>query len=39
MINLPLQTVKDVEESVKEIIKLKPEHISVYSLIVEEETQ
>mgnify|MGYP000298013463 FL=1 len=38
MINLPLQTVKDVEESVKEIIKLKPEHISVYSLIVEEET-
>lgn len=38
MINLPLQTVKDVEESVKEIIKLKPEHISVYSLIVEDET-
>lgn len=38
MINLPSQTVKDVEESVKEIIKLKPEHISVYSLIVEEET-
>ncbi len=38
MINLPLQTVKDVEESVKEIIKLKPEHISVYSLIVEEKT-
>ncbi len=38
MINLPGQTLEDVKDSVKRIVKLKPEHISVYSLIVEEGT-
>ena len=38
MIALPGQTLEDVKESVKEIIELKPEHISVYSLILEEGT-
>lgn len=35
MIDLPDQTLDNVKESVKEIIRLKPEHISVYSLILE----
>lgn len=38
MINLPGQTLEDVKDSIKRIIKLKPEHISVYSLIVEDNT-
>lgn len=38
MIGLPNQTLNDVKKSLEEIIKLKPEHISVYSLIVEEGT-
>lgn len=38
MIALPGQTLEDVKESIKEIIELKPEHISVYSLILEEGT-
>ncbi len=38
MIGLPNQTLQDVEESLSEIIQLNPEHISVYSLIVEEGT-
>lgn len=38
MIGLPKQTLKDVKDSLKEIISLNPEHVSVYSLIVEEET-
>lgn len=38
MIGLPNQTLDDVKKSLEEIIKLKPEHISVYSLIVEEGT-
>ena len=38
MIGLPNQTIKDIEESLNKLIKLNPEHISVYSLIVEEET-
>lgn len=38
MIGLPNQTLRDVEESIQEIIELSPEHISVYSLIVEEGT-
>ena len=39
MIGLPRQTIEDVEDSLKELISLNPEHISVYSLIVEEKTQ
>ncbi len=35
---LPGQSVKDFEASINEIIRLKPEHISAYSLKVEEET-
>lgn len=38
MIGLPNQTLEDVKKSLNEIIKLNPEHISVYSLIVEEGT-
>ena len=39
MIGLPNQTMQDVEDSLKEVIKLEPEHISVYSLIIEEGTK
>ena len=39
MIGLPTQTLKDVESSLNKIIEKNPEHISVYSLIVEEETK
>lgn len=39
MIGLPKQTMKDIEESLKTIIEKAPEHISVYSLIVEENTK
>ncbi len=39
MIGLPEQTILDVEGSVEEVISLEPEHISVYSLIVEENTK
>lgn len=39
MIDLPDQTLENVKESVKEIIRLKPEHISVYSLILEKNTR
>ena len=39
MIGLPEQTVLDVENSVEEVISLEPEHISLYSLIVEENTK
>ena len=38
MIGLPNQNLKDVKKSVEELIKLNPQHISVYSLIVEENT-
>lgn len=38
MLALPGQSVEDLEESVEKVISLKPEHISVYSLIVEEGT-
>ena len=38
MLALPGQSVKDLEENVEKIISLKPEHISVYSLIIEEGT-
>lgn len=39
MIGLPVQTLEDVEIDLKRIINLKPEHISVYSLIVEDGTK
>lgn len=38
MLALPEQTLEDLNASVDNIIKLQPEHISVYSLILEEET-
>lgn len=39
MIGLPNQTISDIKESLNEIIKLNPTHVSVYSLIVEENTK
>ncbi|MBQ3145760.1 MAG: oxygen-independent coproporphyrinogen III oxidase [Clostridia bacterium] len=39
MIGLPVQTIQDIEEDLERIINLNPEHISVYSLIVEEGTK
>lgn len=39
MIGLPEQTLRNVKESVTAILDLKPEHISVYSLILEENTK
>jgi len=38
MLALPNQKIIDVEESLKEVMKLNPNHISFYSLIVEENT-
>lgn len=38
MIGLPTQTIADIENSLKQIIKKEPKHISVYSLILEENT-
>ena len=38
MIALPNQTIKDIKESLEKIVDLNPNHISVYSLIVEEGT-
>ena len=38
MIALPNQTIEDIKESLEEIVSLNPNHISVYSLIVEEGT-
>ena len=39
MIGLPKQSLKDVEDALEKIIEKSPEHISVYSLIVEEGTK
>ena len=39
IIGLPTQNLQDVEESINQISELKPEHISVYSLIIEENTK
>ena len=39
MLGLPNQTIKEMQNSVEEIIGLEPEHISLYSLIVEEGTK
>ena len=38
MLGLPNQRIKDLKDSLESIIKLQPEHISVYSLIVEQGT-
>lgn len=38
MFGLPSQGIKDVENTVDEFIKLNPEHISAYSLKIEENT-
>ena len=38
MLGLPNQTINDLSDSINEIIKLNPEHISIYSLILEENT-
>ena len=39
MIGLPTQTLNDVKDSLEKIIEKNPEHISVYSLILEEGTK
>ena len=39
MIGLPNQSIEDIKETVENIIILNPEHISVYSLIVEQGTK
>lgn len=38
MIGLPNQTIQEIKENLEKVLKLKPEHISVYSLILEEGT-
>ena len=38
MIGLPNQSISDIKDSLNKIINLSPEHISVYSLILEEGT-
>lgn len=38
MFTLPTQTLEDWEETLENIIRLKPEHLSTYSLIIEENT-
>ncbi len=39
MIGLPNQTIQDIKQTLKEIQKLNPNHVSIYSLIVEEGTK
>lgn len=39
MLGLPNQTINDLKNSLNDIIKLNPNHISVYSLIIEEGTK
>lgn len=39
MLGLPDQSIEDIKESLNQIIKLNPNHISTYSLIVEEGTK
>lgn len=38
MIGLPNQRLAEVQDSIEEIVSMEPEHISVYSLILEEGT-
>lgn len=39
MLALPNQTIEILEESVQKVIDINPEHISIYSLILEEDTK
>lgn len=39
MIGLPEQSISNIKESLNKVINLNPEHISVYSLILEEGTK
>ena len=39
MLGLPNQTIQEIQNSVDEVIGLEPEHIALYSLIVEEGTK
>ena len=39
IVGLPNQTIYDVENTIDELVKLKLKHISVYSLILEENTR
>lgn len=39
MIGLPNQTIKDIKHTLEEIQRLDPNHVSIYSLIVEEGTK
>ena len=39
MLGLPNQTLTNIQDSLEKVINLKPEHISFYSLIIEENTQ
>lgn len=39
MLGLPTQTLEELKESLAEVIALNPEHISLYSLILEEGTK
>ena len=38
IIGIPNQTMKDIQKEIEEVLELNPEHISTYSLIVEEGT-
>ncbi len=39
MIGLPNQTIQDIKQTLEEVKKLNPSHVSIYSLILEEETK
>lgn len=39
MIGLPEQSIADIKNTLEKVVKLEPKHISVYSLIVEENTK
>ncbi len=39
ILGLPNQTIQDLKDTIEKAVKLNPEHISVYSLIVEENTK
>lgn len=39
MLGLPNQKIQDLKSSLQEVIRIEPEHISVYSLILEEDTK
>ena len=39
MLGIPNQTIESLKDSLEKVIKLSPEHISIYSLILEENTK